>query len=53
MRALAGVVLIVSPLESAAVLNVFGGVRLLVVGAVEIVTALQVRSRAKDLPRGA
>ncbi|MFD8643117.1 HdeD family acid-resistance protein [Streptomyces zaomyceticus] len=53
VNALAGVVLIVSPLESAAVLMVLGGIWLLAVGAVEIVTALQVRSRAKNLPPGA
>ncbi|MET9727581.1 HdeD family acid-resistance protein [Streptomyces zaomyceticus] len=53
VNALAGVVLIVSPLESAAVLMVLGGIWLLAVGAVEIVTAFQVRSRAKDLPPGA
>lgn len=52
VNALAGVVLIVSPLESAAVLTVLVGVWLLVVGAVEIVTAFRVRSRAKDLPPG-
>ncbi|MFD3944773.1 HdeD family acid-resistance protein [Streptomyces sp. NPDC058579] len=52
VNALAGIVLIVSPLESAAVLMVLGGVWLLVVGVVEIVTALRVRSRAKDLPPG-
>ncbi|WP_306326103.1 HdeD family acid-resistance protein [Streptomyces venezuelae] len=53
VNALAGVVLIVSPLESAAVLMVLGGIWLVAVGAVEIVTAFQVRSRAKHLPPGA
>ncbi|MET9542258.1 DUF308 domain-containing protein [Streptomyces sp. NPDC006553] len=53
VNALAGVVLIVSPLESARVLMVLGGIWLLAVGAVEIVTAFQVRARAKDLPPGA
>ncbi|MFE0650850.1 HdeD family acid-resistance protein [Streptomyces sp. NPDC059534] len=53
VSALAGVVLIVSPLESAAVLTLLGGIWLIAVGAVELVTALQVRSRAKDLPPGA
>ncbi len=53
VNALAGVVLIVSPLESAAVLALLGGIWLVAVGAVEIVTAFQVRSRAKDLPPGA
>ncbi|WP_411109242.1 HdeD family acid-resistance protein [Streptomyces sp. c-19] len=53
VNALAGVVLIVSPLESAAVLALLGGIWLVAVGAVEIVTAFRVRSRAKDLPPGA
>ncbi|WP_432087885.1 MULTISPECIES: HdeD family acid-resistance protein [unclassified Streptomyces] len=53
VSALAGVVLIVSPLESAAVLTLLGGIWLVAVGAVEIVTALQVRSRARNLPPGA
>ncbi|SEB91265.1 HdeD family acid-resistance protein [Streptomyces sp. TLI_105] len=53
VSALAGVVLIVSPLESATVLTVLGGVWLLVVGAVELITAVMVRARAKDLPPGA
>ncbi|WP_030694262.1 HdeD family acid-resistance protein [Streptomyces globisporus] len=53
VSALAGVVLIVSPLESATVLTVLGGVWLLVVGAVEAATAFMVRSRAKGLPPGA
>ncbi|WP_411078115.1 HdeD family acid-resistance protein [Streptomyces sp. cmx-10-25] len=52
VSALAGVVLIVSPLESAAVLTLLGGIWLVAVGAVEIVTALQVRSRARKLPSG-
>ncbi|MFI9119793.1 HdeD family acid-resistance protein [Streptomyces bikiniensis] len=52
VSALAGVVLIASPLESAAVLTLLGGIWLVAVGAVEIVTALQVRSRAKNLPPG-
>ncbi|MEU9998204.1 HdeD family acid-resistance protein [Streptomyces sp. NPDC050848] len=52
VNALAGVVLIVSPLESATVLMILGGVWLLVVGVVEIGTAVRVRSRAKDLPPG-
>ncbi|MEV6246905.1 HdeD family acid-resistance protein [Streptomyces sp. NPDC051742] len=53
VNALAGVVLIVSPLESAAVLALLGGIWLVAVGAVEIVTAFRVRTRAKDLPPGA
>ncbi|MFJ3905004.1 HdeD family acid-resistance protein [Streptomyces sp. NPDC090025] len=52
VSALAGVVLIVSPLESAAVLTLMGGIWLLAVGVVEIVTAFQVRSRAKHIPPG-
>ncbi|MFE2235764.1 HdeD family acid-resistance protein [Streptomyces sp. NPDC059442] len=50
VSALAGIVLIVSPLESARVLTVLVGVWLLVLGAVEIVTAFRVRARAKTLP---
>lgn len=50
---LAGIVLIVSPLESLSVLTVLGGCWLLAVGLVEVVTAFMVRSRAKDLPAGA
>ncbi|MFD8976938.1 MULTISPECIES: HdeD family acid-resistance protein [Streptomyces] len=53
VSAIAGVVLIVSPLESAAVLTVLAGVWLLVVGVVEAVTAFVIRSRAKTLPPGA
>ncbi|MFI8288305.1 HdeD family acid-resistance protein [Streptomyces sp. ms191] len=52
VSALAGIVLIVSPLESARVLTVLVGVWLLVLGAVEIVTAIRVRARAKTLPAG-
>ncbi|MFD0147855.1 HdeD family acid-resistance protein [Streptomyces sp. NPDC127132] len=53
VSAIAGVVLIVSPLESAKVLTVLVGVWLLVVGVVEAVTAFVIRSRAKTLPPGA
>lgn len=53
VSAVAGVVLIVSPLESATVLTVLVGVWLLVVGVVELVTAFVIRSRAKNLPQGA
>ncbi|MFF5286951.1 HdeD family acid-resistance protein [Streptomyces sp. NPDC012756] len=53
VSAVAGVVLIVAPLESATVLTVLAGIWLLVVGVVELVTAFMVRSRAKDLPPGA
>ncbi|MFC9699216.1 HdeD family acid-resistance protein [Streptomyces sp. NPDC056943] len=53
VSAIAGVVLIVSPLESARVLTVLVGVWLLVVGVVEAVTAFVIHSRAKTLPPGA
>ncbi|MFI6422635.1 HdeD family acid-resistance protein [Streptomyces sp. NPDC050842] len=53
VSAVAGVVLIVSPLESARVLAVLAGIWLIVVGVVELVTAFVIRSRAKDLPVGA
>ncbi|WMX43963.1 HdeD family acid-resistance protein [Streptomyces roseicoloratus] len=49
---LAGVVLIVSPLESVRVLTVLAGIWLLVVGVSEIATAFVVRSRAKQIPAG-
>ncbi|GGU99107.1 hypothetical protein GCM10010275_42420 [Streptomyces litmocidini] len=49
VSALAGIVLIVSPLESAAVLTLLGGIWLIAVGTVEVVTAFQVRSRARHL----
>jgi len=47
---LAGVVLIVSPFESVAVLTVVGGCWLIAVGIVEILTALRVRGRARHVP---
>lgn len=50
--ALAGIVLLVSPLDSIAVLAVLGGCWLLVMGLVEIVTALQLRRHASELPPG-
>ncbi|WP_434599130.1 HdeD family acid-resistance protein [Streptomyces sp. A5-4] len=49
ISALAGIVLIVSPLESVAVLTVVGGCWLLALGVIETVTAFQVRARAKHL----
>ncbi|MER7197013.1 hypothetical protein CG723_33935 [Streptomyces sp. CB01635] len=52
VSALAGVVLIVSPFESVAVLTLVGGCWLLAVGVVEIVTAFQLRSKAKRIPHG-
>ncbi|MFI9610978.1 HdeD family acid-resistance protein [Streptomyces sp. NPDC052023] len=48
---LAGIVLIVSPFESVAVLTVVAGCWLVVVGVVEIVTALRIRGRARQVPR--
>ncbi|MFE5912803.1 HdeD family acid-resistance protein [Streptomyces wedmorensis] len=53
VSALAGIVLIVSPLESAAVLTLLGGIWLIAVGAVEVITAFVIRSRAKAIPPGA
>ncbi|UPZ29996.1 HdeD family acid-resistance protein [Streptomyces sp. LRE541] len=48
---LAGVVLIVSPFESVAVLTVVGGAWLLALGITEIITAYQLRKRARAVPR--
>ncbi|MER6671968.1 DUF308 domain-containing protein [Streptomyces sp. NPDC000983] len=48
---IAGIVLIVSPVESVAVLTLVGGCWLVVVGVVEIVTGLRVRARVRRLPR--
>ncbi|MFJ2770747.1 HdeD family acid-resistance protein [Streptomyces sp. NPDC087300] len=47
---IAGCVLIVSPFDSVAILTVLGGCMLIAVGVAEIVTALQIRRRAKQLP---
>ncbi|MEU9329564.1 HdeD family acid-resistance protein [Streptomyces canus] len=47
----AGIVLIDSPFESVAVLTLVGGIWLVVVGAVEIITALSIRTRAREVPR--
>ncbi|MEV6840422.1 HdeD family acid-resistance protein [Streptomyces sp. NPDC051133] len=47
----AGIVLIDSPFRSIAVLTLVGGIWLLVVGVVEIVTSFGIRSRAKAVPR--
>ncbi|MBR7673889.1 HdeD family acid-resistance protein [Streptomyces daliensis] len=52
VSALAGVVLLVSPFRTAAVLTVLAGCWLLVLGVVEIVTALQIRGRTKHLGTG-
>ncbi|AJP02957.1 membrane protein [Streptomyces cyaneogriseus subsp. noncyanogenus] len=51
VTALAGAVLIVSPFESVAVLTVVGGCWLVAVGVVEILTALRIRGRARQVPR--
>ncbi|MYW66877.1 HdeD family acid-resistance protein [Streptomyces sp. SID8379] len=53
VSALAGIVLIVSPFETVAVLTLVGGLWLLVVGVVEIVTAFAIRGKAKNIPTGA
>jgi uncharacterized membrane protein HdeD (DUF308 family) len=53
ISALAGIVLIVSPLESIAVLTYLTGAWLLAVGVIEIATAIRIRHRAKHLPAGA
>jgi uncharacterized membrane protein HdeD (DUF308 family) len=47
----AGIVLIVSPFESVAVLTLVGGIWLVVVGVAEIVTAITIRGRAQQVPR--
>ncbi|MFW6692792.1 HdeD family acid-resistance protein [Streptomyces sp. MAR4 CNX-425] len=52
ISALAGIVLIVSPLESIAVLTYLGGAWLLAVGVIEIATAIRIRHRAKHLRAG-
>ncbi|MCS0601598.1 HdeD family acid-resistance protein [Streptomyces sp. LP11] len=48
---IAGIVLIDSPFESVAVLTLVGGIWLVVVGLVEIVTSFGIRSRAKQVPQ--
>ncbi|WBO65281.1 HdeD family acid-resistance protein [Streptomyces camelliae] len=48
---IAGIVLIDSPFRSVAVLTLVGGIWLLVVGIVEIVTAFSIRGRAKQIPK--
>ncbi|WP_407566105.1 HdeD family acid-resistance protein [Streptomyces sp. 184] len=53
ISALAGIVLIVSPLTSIALLTYLAGAWLLAVGVIEIVTAMRIRHRAKHLPAGA
>ncbi|WP_405645830.1 HdeD family acid-resistance protein [Streptomyces sp. NBC_00019] len=48
---LAGIVLIDSPFESVAVLTVVGGIWLVAVGIVEIVTAVRMRGQTGNVPR--
>ncbi|MBV2356895.1 HdeD family acid-resistance protein [Streptomyces sp. J2-1] len=48
---IAGIVLIASPFTSVAVLTLVGGWWLLIVGVIEIVTSLGVRTRAQQVPR--
>jgi uncharacterized membrane protein HdeD (DUF308 family) len=47
----AGIVLIDSPFRSVAVLTLVCGIWLVVVGVVEIITAIVIRRRAKQIPR--
>ncbi|MCH0566983.1 MULTISPECIES: HdeD family acid-resistance protein [unclassified Streptomyces] len=47
----AGIVLIDSPFESIAVLTVVGGIWLIAVGVVEIVTAVRIRGRTRQIPQ--
>ena len=48
---IAGIVLIDSPFESVAVLTLVGGIWLIAVGIVEIVTAFGIRSRTRHVPQ--
>ena len=47
---IAGIVLIDSPFRSVAVLTLVGGIWLVAVGVVEIITGVRMRSRAKQVP---
>ncbi|MFI6407906.1 HdeD family acid-resistance protein [Streptomyces sp. NPDC050548] len=47
---IAGIVLIDSPFRSVAVLTLVGGIWLVAVGVVEIITGIRMRSRAKRVP---
>ena len=47
----AGIVLIDSPFRSVAVLTLVGGIWLVAVGVVEIITAIRMRGRAQQVPR--
>jgi uncharacterized membrane protein HdeD (DUF308 family) len=51
LTVVAGIVLIDSPFRSVAVLTLVGGAWLLVVGIVEIATALRIRGRARQVPQ--
>ncbi|MFY1677749.1 MULTISPECIES: HdeD family acid-resistance protein [unclassified Streptomyces] len=51
VSALAGVVLIVSPFKSVAVLTVLAGCWLIAVGLVEVITAFRIRALAREVPR--
>ncbi|MGW2960698.1 HdeD family acid-resistance protein [Streptomyces sp. NPDC001220] len=48
---IAGIVLIVSPFRSVAVLTLVAGIWLVVVGIVEIISSFGIRSRAKHIPQ--
>ncbi|MFJ9520064.1 HdeD family acid-resistance protein [Kitasatospora sp. NPDC101801] len=52
VNTLAGVLLMVWPAHSVTALTVLAGCGLLVLGVIEIATALQVRRRARELPTG-
>jgi len=49
---IASIVVLSSPLNSIWVLTLFGGIWLIVTGVVEIITALRLRSHAKQIPQG-
>jgi uncharacterized membrane protein HdeD (DUF308 family) len=50
LTVLAGAVLITSPFESVSVLTLVGGCWLVAVGIVEVLTALRIRARARQVP---
>jgi uncharacterized membrane protein HdeD (DUF308 family) len=52
ITAIGGVIVLVWPFHSIVVLTVFTGIWLLVMGVMEIVTAFQIRARAKSIPAG-
>jgi uncharacterized membrane protein HdeD (DUF308 family) len=53
ISAMAGIVLIVSPFESVAVLTLVGGIWLVAMGVMEIVESFMLRKRSKEIPHGA